>query len=93
MLGLPHLTFSILSFSYLFKFDSTFLPYQLTIIILNLFLLIMAATKRSLASIYDVFLSFRGLDTRYGFTGNLHKALDDREIYTVSGASESRRNK
>ncbi|RZB62059.1 TMV resistance protein N-like [Glycine soja] len=42
----------------------------------------MAATTRSLASIYDVFLSFRGEDTRHGFTGNLYKALDNRGIYT-----------
>ncbi|KRH09432.1 hypothetical protein GLYMA_16G215400v4 [Glycine max] len=42
----------------------------------------MAAKTRSLASIYDVFLSFRGEDTRHGFTGNLYKALDDRGIYT-----------
>nr|XP_028953038.1 disease resistance-like protein DSC1 [Malus domestica] len=27
---------------------------------------------------YDVFLSFRGEDTRYGFTGHLHAALKDR---------------
>ncbi|XP_028205678.1 TMV resistance protein N-like isoform X1 [Glycine soja] len=31
---------------------------------------------------YDVFLSFRGADTRHGFTGNLYKALDDKGIYT-----------
>ena len=31
---------------------------------------------------YDVLLSFRGADTRHGFTGNLYKALDDRGIYT-----------
>jgi hypothetical protein len=31
---------------------------------------------------YDVFLSFRGLDTRYGFTGNLHKSLCDSGIRT-----------
>nr|NP_001236756.1 candidate disease-resistance protein SR1 [Glycine max]AAO92748.1 candidate disease-resistance protein SR1 [Glycine max] len=42
----------------------------------------MAATTRSLASIYDVFLSFTGQDTRHGFTGYLYKALDDRGIYT-----------
>jgi hypothetical protein len=39
---------------------------------------------------YDVFLSFRGTDTRYGFTGNLYRALceggvhtfiDDRELH------------
>ncbi|CAK8574970.1 unnamed protein product [Lathyrus sativus] len=29
---------------------------------------------------YDVFLSFRGDDTRYGFTGNLHSALNQRGI-------------
>ncbi|KAL2343158.1 hypothetical protein Fmac_004443 [Flemingia macrophylla] len=32
--------------------------------------------------IYDVFLSFRGSDTRYGFTGNLYKALRDSGIHT-----------
>ena len=42
----------------------------------------MAAKTRSLASIYDVFLSFRGQDTRHGFTGYLYKALYDRGIYT-----------
>ncbi|KAG4939858.1 hypothetical protein GLYMA_16G215100v4 [Glycine max] len=42
----------------------------------------MAATTRSLASIYDVFLSFRGTDTRYGFTGNLYKALCDKGFHT-----------
>ncbi|XP_058744206.1 TMV resistance protein N-like [Vicia villosa] len=31
---------------------------------------------------YDVFLSFRGDDTRYGFTGNLHTALHQRGIQT-----------
>nr|KYP76799.1 TMV resistance protein N [Cajanus cajan] len=31
---------------------------------------------------YDVFLSFRGSDTRYAFTGNLYKALRDRGIHT-----------
>ena len=31
---------------------------------------------------YDVFLSFRGEDTRYGFTGHLYKALCDKDIYT-----------
>ncbi|KAG4939856.1 hypothetical protein JHK86_045997 [Glycine max] len=42
----------------------------------------MAATTRSLASIYDVFLNFRGEDTRYGFTGNLYKALCDKGFHT-----------
>ncbi|KAL7617851.1 hypothetical protein Lser_V15G03004 [Lactuca serriola] len=31
---------------------------------------------------YDVFLSFRGVDTRYGFTDHLHKALLDANIST-----------
>ena len=31
---------------------------------------------------YDVFLSFRGSDTRSGFTGNLYKALCDRGVHT-----------
>lgn len=33
-------------------------------------------------STYDVFLSFRGKDTRYGFTGNLYHALNQRGINT-----------
>ena len=31
---------------------------------------------------YDVFISFRGTDTRFGFTGNLYKALSDKGIRT-----------
>ncbi|KEH16206.1 disease resistance protein (TIR-NBS-LRR class) [Medicago truncatula] len=31
---------------------------------------------------YQVFLSFRGIDTRHGFTGNLYKALTDKGIKT-----------
>ncbi|XP_050263117.1 disease resistance protein RUN1-like [Quercus robur] len=31
---------------------------------------------------YDVFLSFRGVDTRCSFTGHLYKALCDKDIYT-----------
>ena len=31
---------------------------------------------------YQVFLSFRGIDTRHGFTGNLYKALTDKGIHT-----------
>lgn len=31
---------------------------------------------------YDVFLSFRGEDTRYGFTGNLYHALHQKGIKT-----------
>ncbi|CAJ1952285.1 unnamed protein product [Sphenostylis stenocarpa] len=37
----------------------------------------MAVTSTSRAFIYDVFLNFRGSDTRQGFTGYLHKALHD----------------
>ncbi|XP_028207478.1 toll/interleukin-1 receptor-like protein [Glycine soja] len=42
----------------------------------------MAATTSSRASIYDVFLNFRGEDTRYGFTSNLYRALSDKGIRT-----------
>ncbi|XP_050263122.1 disease resistance protein RPV1-like [Quercus robur] len=31
---------------------------------------------------YDVFLSFKGEDTRYGFTGHLYRTLRDKDIYT-----------
>ncbi|CAL0334454.1 unnamed protein product [Lupinus luteus] len=31
-------------------------------------------------NVYDVFLSFRGIDTRSGFTGNLHRALRGKQI-------------
>ena len=31
---------------------------------------------------YDIFLSFRGEDTRYGFTSHLHKALCDKGFNT-----------
>nr|AFK40105.1 unknown [Medicago truncatula] len=31
---------------------------------------------------FDVFISFRGTDTRFGFTGNLNKALSDKGIRT-----------
>ncbi|XLR03058.1 hypothetical protein S83_069256 [Arachis hypogaea] len=30
---------------------------------------------------YDVFISFRGQDTHYSFTGNLYKALYDKRIH------------
>ena len=33
---------------------------------------------------YDVFLSFRGKDTRNGFTGHLYKALCDNDMYTFN---------
>ncbi|MED6119982.1 hypothetical protein PIB30_016783 [Stylosanthes scabra] len=31
---------------------------------------------------YEVFISFRGQDTRYGFTGNLYKSLRNKGIHT-----------
>jgi len=31
---------------------------------------------------YDVFISFRGTDTRFGFTGHLYKALSDKGFHT-----------
>lgn len=40
---------------------------------------------------YDVFLSFRGQDTRYGFTANLYKALVDRGIHTFIDDEELQR--
>nr|AKQ06244.1 disease resistance protein [Caragana korshinskii] len=40
---------------------------------------------------YDVFLSFRGKDTRYCFTGNLWKALHDRGIRTFMDDEELRK--
>ncbi|XP_061348631.1 disease resistance protein Roq1-like [Gastrolobium bilobum] len=42
---------------------------------------------------YDVFLSFRGEDTRHGFTGNLYKALHDRGIHTFIDDEELQRGK
>ncbi|KAK2421518.1 disease resistance protein RPV1 [Trifolium repens] len=38
--------------------------------------------------VYDVFLSFRGEDTRYGFTGNLKNALNDKGIKTFMDDDE-----
>jgi len=43
---------------------------------------VLRPTPSSLGFTYDVFLNFRGEDTRYGFTGNLYKALCDRGIHT-----------
>jgi len=40
---------------------------------------------------YDVFLSFRGLDTRHGFTGNLYKALHNKGIHTFIDHEELER--
>jgi len=41
--------------------------------------------------IYDVFISFRGTDTRYGFTGNLYKALSDKGIHSFIDDKELQR--
>ncbi|KAL2334261.1 hypothetical protein Fmac_015474 [Flemingia macrophylla] len=40
---------------------------------------------------YDVFLSFRGKDTRNGFTGNLYNALRNKGIHTFIDDKELRR--
>ncbi|XP_062030685.1 disease resistance protein RPV1-like [Rosa rugosa] len=40
---------------------------------------------------YHVFLSFRGKDTRNGFTGHLYKALVDKGIYTFIDESKLKR--
>ena len=40
------------------------------------------ATQSPSSFTYQVFLSFRGTDTRHGFTGNLYKALMDKGIHT-----------
>ncbi|KEH32795.1 disease resistance protein (TIR-NBS-LRR class) [Medicago truncatula] len=40
---------------------------------------------------YDVFISFRGEDTRYGFTGYLKKALDDKGVRTFMDDDELRK--
>ncbi|MCI33495.1 disease resistance protein, partial [Trifolium medium] len=40
---------------------------------------------------YDVFISFRGADTRFGFTGNLYNALSDKGIRTFIDDKELQR--
>nr|WIL60022.1 nodulation protein [Melilotus officinalis] len=40
---------------------------------------------------YDVFISFRGADTRFSFTGNLYKALSDKGIRTFIDEKELQR--
>ncbi|XP_061337739.1 disease resistance protein Roq1-like [Gastrolobium bilobum] len=40
---------------------------------------------------FDVFLSFKGTDTRYGFTGNLYKTLQDKGIHTFIDDEELQR--
>lgn len=40
---------------------------------------------------YDVFISFRGTDAHFGFTGNLYKALSDKGIRTFIDDKELQR--
>ncbi|CAK8532255.1 unnamed protein product [Lathyrus sativus] len=40
---------------------------------------------------YDVFISFKGTDTRFGFTGNLYKSLSDNGIRTFIDDKELQR--
>ena len=60
-----------------------------SIIILSFILMALRSCSSSLS--YDVFLSFRGEDTHYGFTGNLYKALDDRGIHSFIDDEELQR--
>jgi hypothetical protein len=39
---------------------------------------------------YDVFISFRGVDTRYGFAGNLYGALMSRGIHSFIDDRENK---
>jgi hypothetical protein len=41
--------------------------------------------------VYDVFLSFRGEDTRHGFTGNLWKALNENGVRTFMDDEDLRK--
>jgi len=75
--ALPNI--SLFQFHVYSKFNSIYSPNTLTIITPDFVLM---ATPSSRRFTYDVFLSFRGEDTRYGFTGNLYKALCDRGIHT-----------
>jgi len=50
-----------------------------------------SSSSFSYAFTYQVFLSFRGTDTRYGFTGNLYKALTDKGIHTFIDDNHLRR--
>jgi len=51
----------------------------------------MAMGSCSSSFTYDVFLSFRGEDTRHGFTGHLYKTLGDWGIYTFIDDEELQR--
>ncbi|XP_071706318.1 disease resistance protein RML1A-like [Rutidosis leptorrhynchoides] len=49
------------------------------------------ALPRANGSIYDVFLSFRGIDTRYGFTDHLNDALKLAGILTFRDSDDAER--
>ncbi|XP_061370935.1 uncharacterized protein LOC133313561 [Gastrolobium bilobum] len=68
-------------------------PNTLFILILNFLLMDVSLSSSSFSYEfnYDVFLSFRGTDTRYGFTGNLYKALCDKGIRTFIDDEELQR--
>ncbi|PWA89339.1 toll/interleukin-1 receptor (TIR) domain-containing protein [Artemisia annua] len=46
------------------------------------------ASSSTIDYVYDVFLSFRGADTRNSFTNHLHKALEDANIKTFLDDTE-----
>jgi len=50
-----------------------------------------SSTSISYGFKYQVFLSFRGSDTRYGFISNLYKALTDKGIHTFIDDRELQR--
>lgn len=52
-----------------------------TLTALNIFLPMALLSSSSSFNNYDVFINFRGSDTRHGFTGHLHKALHDSGIH------------
>ncbi|KAL6210822.1 hypothetical protein ACLB2K_016054 [Fragaria x ananassa] len=51
-------------------------------LVLGQFLFVMAASSSSRPSKHDVFLNFRGEDTRKRFVGHLYNALKQKRIYT-----------
>ena len=50
----------------------------------------MASTSAETPTSWDVFLSFRGIDTRLGFTSHLYSALDHNGIWTFMDDPELR---
>ena len=53
----------------------------------------MASMNTERASSYEVFLSFRGEDTRYGFTSHLYTALEQKGICTFIDDEKLERGK